>query len=331
MCRFMSLHAVLRQKEIDHFGHCFKMIASRPRTSSPLQRVATPFGYGSLHDVESTSASPEDSRQGFAHVEFPWGYAYVHSDLVAAVPLFTFYALSKTKRIKFSLPFPLTSSGQEMVDAVRSQLKLGPQIAVSLVQTDSVSKHEIQPHLMLGESTIGAGPEHPVLVLQTPIVQFDVKKCSTSILLQDDYTLAVQIAKGCGSVLGTCELACGIKYWELKLQSARGGDGVFVGVAAVGLALNSSIFSRGVCWGFSCATGHKFYNTIEDYADPCKDGDTVGVLLDMEYGRLSFYVNGRNLGVAFSGLHVKKLCPVFSLTCAGQNIKLLPTASPPMP
>ncbi|KAJ8556807.1 hypothetical protein ON010_g9158 [Phytophthora cinnamomi] len=81
----------------------------------------------------------------------------------------------------------------------------------------------------------------------------------------------------------------------------------------------------------SAATGHKFHDSIEYYADPCKDGDVVGVLLDMEYGRLSFYVNGRNLGVAHSGIQAKKLCPVFSMTFIGQNIKLLPTASPPMP
>ncbi|KAL4155908.1 hypothetical protein PRNP1_008009 [Phytophthora ramorum] len=313
-------------------------MVSRAPGSPPLPRVATPFGYGSLHSEEEepqSAASPEganpDARRGFAHVEFPWGHAYVHADLVAAVPVFTFYALSKTQHVKFSLPFTLTSSGQEMVDAVRHRLELSPNIAVALVQTDSVRKHEIQPQLKLGESTIGAGPEHPVLVLQTPMVQFDKKKCSFYMLLQEDATRAVQVAKGCGSVLGNCEVACGIKYWEVKLQRARGGDGVFVGVAAADVALNSSILSRGIFWGISCATGHKFHDTIEYYADPCKDGDVVGVLLDMEYGRLSFYVNGRNLGVAFSGIQAKRLCPVFSLTFIGQNIELLPTASPPMP
>ncbi|CAH0486860.1 unnamed protein product [Peronospora farinosa] len=314
------------------------MMASRASSSLPLKRVATPFGYGSLHlnedEAQSVSTSEGErlhSRQGFAHVEFPWGHAYVHSDLIATVPIFTFYALSKTQHIKFSLPFALISMGQEMVDAVRQQLELGSTIAVTLVQTDSVSKHEILPQLKLGESTIGAGPEHPVLVLQTPMVQFDKNKCSVSMLLQENYLQAVQVTKGCGLVLGNCEVARGIKYWEVKLQNARGGDGVFIGVASADLTLNTSILSRGVFWGISCATGHKFHDVIEYYSDPCKDGDVVGVLLDMKYRRLSFYVNGRNLGVAFSGIPVKRLCPVFSLTFIGQNIKLLPTASPPMP
>ncbi|CAH0518540.1 unnamed protein product [Peronospora belbahrii] len=306
--------------------------------SSPLQRVATPFGYGSLHEPNEESSvvsTPEEidsnSHQGFAHVEFPWGHAYVHTDQVATIPVFTFYALSKTKPIKFTLPFALTSLGQEMVDAVRCQLDLGPNIAVALVQTDSVCKHEIQPHVKLGDSTIGAGPKHPVLVLQTPMVQFDKNKCSFYMILQENNMQAVQIAKGCGSVMGNCQLTCGIKYWEVKLISARGGDGVFVGIASTELELNTSILSRGMFWGISCATGHKFHNTIEYYADPCKDEDVVGILLDMEYGRLTFYVNGRNLGVAFCGIRAKRLCPVFSLTFIGQTIKLLPTASPPMP
>jgi hypothetical protein len=303
-----------------------------------MQRVATPFGYGSLHDDEADSSAPtptspdgDSERSGFAHVEFPWGHAYVHADLVAAVPVFTFYALSQKQHVKFSLPFALNSSGKDMEDAVRRRLQLDAHTAVALVQTDSVSKHEIRPQQKLGECTIGAGPEHPVLVLQTPMIRLDRKKCSYYVMLLEDDTRAVQVAKGYGSVLGNCELACGIKYWEVQLKSARGGDGVFVGVAAADLALNSSVLSRGIFWGMSCATGHKLHDSIEYYAEPCKDGDVVGVLLDMEYGRLSFYVNGRNLGVAFSGIQAKRLCPVFSLTFIGQNIKLLPTASPPMP
>uniref|UniRef100_M4C065 B30.2/SPRY domain-containing protein n=1 Tax=Hyaloperonospora arabidopsidis (strain Emoy2) TaxID=559515 RepID=M4C065_HYAAE len=312
-------------------------------------RVSTPFGYGSLHTETNINSNigdgieerpsdtcsdgpPPTARQGFAHVEFPWGHAYVHTDLVAAVPVFTFYALSRAQHVKFSLPFALTSSGQDMVDAVRQELELGPDIAVALVQTDSVSKHEIAPHLMLGESTIGVGREHPVLVLQTPIMQFDRFKGADFMLLQENNSQAVQVAKGCGSVLGTCSVTCGIKYWEVQLGSVHGGDGVFVGVAREDLALDTSLFaSRGSCWGLACATGHKFHTAIEYYADPCKDGDVVGVLLDMESGRLSFYVNGRNLGVAFTGVQVKRLYPVFSLTFIGQQIKLLPTASPPMP
>ncbi|RLN81650.1 hypothetical protein BBJ28_00024949 [Nothophytophthora sp. Chile5] len=313
-------------------------MASDADGSPPLLRVSTPFGYGALRGDEdepqadlSPETAGENHGQEFAHVQFPWGHAYMHTGMVATAPLFTFYALSKTEHIKFTLPFALTSTGSDMVEAVRRRLQLEANVAISLVQTDSVSKHEIKPLLKLGECTIGAGPEHPVLVLQAPLVQFDKKKCSFYVVLQDDNTRAVQIAKGFGSVLGNCEVGCGVKYWEVELQSARGGDGVFLGVASADLSLNGSILSRGIFWGMSCATGHKFHDSIEHYADPCKDGDVVGVLLDMEYGRLSFYANGRSLGVAFCGIQAKRLSPVFSLTSIGQKLKLLPTASPPMP
>lgn len=314
--------------------------------------VSTPFGYGSLHTETNTNAStargdvderPSDAvadrpppttcqRGGFAHVEFPWGHAYVHADLVAAVPVFTFYALSRAQHVKFSLPFALTSSGQAMVDAVRRELELGPDIAVALVQTDSVRQHEIAPHRTLGESTIGAGRAHPVLVLQTPLRRFDRAKCADTLLVQDSCSRAVQVAKGYGAVLGTGAVTCGVKYWEVQLERAREGDGVFVGVADEDVALDTHLFAtRGVVWGFACATGHKFHTAIEYYGEPCNDGDVVGVLLDMESNRLSFYVNGRTLGVAFTGIPSTRLYPVFFLTFIGQKVKLLPTAAPPMP
>lgn len=287
--------------------------------------VSTPFGIG---EVPRGAETPEG--EAFTHVQFPWGHAYMHSAQVAAAPEFTFYALTKMEHIKFTLPFALTSDGAEMVAAVRRQLDVPDHVAVTLVQTDSVDKHEIKPGKKIGDCTVGAGPLHPVLVLQTPIVRFNRKKCSFYTILQEQDTLAVQIAKGFGSVLGDCEVSRGVKYWEVELKSARGGDGVFVGVAAPDLALNSSVLNRGVFWGLSCATGHKLHETIDYFAEPCKDGDVVGVLLDMEYGRLSFYVNGRYLGVAFSGIQAKRLVPVLSLTFIGQQVRLLPTASPPV-
>lgn len=294
-------------------------------TTQATPLVSTPFGIGA-------AAAAGEARPGaFTHVQFPWGHAYMHSDQVAAEPEFTFYALTKTQHVKFTLPFSLTSPGAEMVAAVRRRLEVPEELSITLVQTDSVDKHEIKPDKKIGDCTVGTGPLHPVLVLQTPIMRFDKAQCSRSTSLQERDTLATQTASGFGSVFGDCEVSRGVKYWEVKLASARGGDGVFLGVAAADdLPIGSNSLNRGLFWGFSCATGHKVHDSIDYYADPCKDGDVVGALLDMDYGRLSFYVNGRYLGVAFTGVNAKRLRPVFALTCAGQQIELLPTVSPPL-
>lgn len=305
------------------------------------QQVSTPYGYGALPTEENAAATAATARRfdidadtnasatEFTCVQFPWGRAYMHPGLVATEPVFTFYALSKTERIKFEMPFALTSPGSEMVDAVRRKLDLGDETAITLVQTDSVSRHEIKPDMPIGACTIGADPKHPVLVLQAPLVRFDPKKCSYYLVLQENSTAAIQVAKGFGSVLGNCEVSCGVKYWEAELQSARGGEGVFLGVASSDLPLNGSILNRGIFWGISCGTGHKLHDIIDYYTEPFENGDIVGILLDMEYGRLSFYRNGKYLGVAYRGIQAKRLCPVFSLTYVGQRVKLLsPSAAP---
>uniref|UniRef100_K3W815 B30.2/SPRY domain-containing protein n=1 Tax=Globisporangium ultimum (strain ATCC 200006 / CBS 805.95 / DAOM BR144) TaxID=431595 RepID=K3W815_GLOUD len=301
--------------------------------------VSTPFGYGALPSDDQTADASHadidaDSYDGngaaFTCVQFPWGRAYMHTELVATEPVFTFFALSKTERMKFEMPFALTSPGSDMVAAVRRKLELGEDIAITLVQTDSISRHEIKPDMEIGKCTIGADSKHPILVLQAPRVRFDPKKCSYYVVLQESNSVAIQVAKGFGSVLGNCEVNCGVKYWEVELQSARGGEGVFLGVASSDLPLNGSILNRGIFWGISCGTGHKLHDIIDYYTEPFEDGDVVGMLLDMEYGRLTFYRNGKNLGVAYRSIPAKRLCPVVSLTFVGQRVKLLSTTVAPL-
>lgn len=290
-------------------------------TTQATPLVSTPFGIGAAAAAGGA----------FTHVQFPWGHAYMHSEQVAAAPDFTFYALVKAQHVKFTLPFSLTSLGEDMVAAVRRRLEVPDELAITLVQTNSVGRHEIKPDKKIGDCTVGTGPLHPVLVLQTPVMRFDRSQCALGVRLEERDTVALQTAPGFGSVLGGCEISRGVKYWEVKLTASCGGDGVFVGVAAVeDQAIGSNSLSRGLFWGFSCATGHKVHDSIDAYANPCKDGDVVGALLDLDYGRLSFYVNGRYIGVAFTGVNVARLRPAFALTSVGQQIALLPTASPPL-
>jgi hypothetical protein len=288
--------------------------------------VSTPFGIGSLPG----STDAQDGREGFTRVQFAWGTAYLAKNQIAEAPEFTFYAVANGKRTKFSLSFPLTGLASELIKLVRGKLQLDEDVAITLVQTDSVSKHELKPEKTIGDCMIGSGPQHPILVLKAPLVRFDPQRCSFYILLQEKNAAAVQVAKGFGSVIGNADITIGVKYWEIKLESARGGDGVFIGVGSADVPLNGSILSRGIFWGISCGTGHKLHDTIDYYAEPFRDGDVVGVLLDMERGHLTFYKNGVSLGVAFSHIQAKRLCPIFSLTFVGQKIRLLSAASAPL-
>ena len=55
-----------------------------------------------------------------------------------------------------------------------------------------------------------------------------------------------------------------------------------------------------------------------------RDGDTVGVVMDMERGDLSFVLNGVNLGVAFSGIpRDEPLVPCAVLTSRDSAIEFV--------
>ncbi|DAZ96534.1 TPA: hypothetical protein N0F65_011211 [Lagenidium giganteum] len=269
--------------------------------------------------------------QDFIRVEFAWGHAFLHAHEVDTAPKFTFYAISKTERIKFLLPFPLTGLGSEMMVAVKEKLALDDNVALTLVQTDSINRHEIKPDMRISECTIGAGAQHPILVLQTPLVRFDSCQCSSVLVPFDGNTSITHTGIGYGSVFGNLEVHCGVKYWEVELLTTAGGDGVFLGVASPEFSLDSTtVMSRNSYWGFSCATGHRVHEIIDIYSQPCSDGDVFGVLLDMNHGRLSFYRNGRYLGIAFREIPAKRLHPVFTLTHTGQKLHLLSTSTPPL-
>ncbi len=52
----------------------------------------------------------------------------------------------------------------------------------------------------------------------------------------------------------------------------------------------------------------KNYNVVQ-----LQDGDRIGMLVDMDQHKLSFFCNGRDLGVAFDGLNALSLLPAVSI------------------
>lgn len=71
---------------------------------------------------------------------------------------------------------------------------------------------------------------------------------------------------------------------------------------------------------FTVHVGRKFSHArivptnrqVRSYGDLFREGDTIGVDLDMDLGTLGFSRNGRDLGVAVQGLE-GRLYPAFSM------------------
>lgn len=69
-------------------------------------------------------------------------------------------------------------------------------------------------------------------------------------------------------------------------------------------------------WGFDGFRCKKWNVSSSDYGDAWRADDVVGVLLDTDRMELSFFLNGKFLGVAFSGLPMtasSRMCPAASL------------------
>eukprot|EP01027_Heterolobosea_sp_BB2_P004370 GEZU01006667.1.p1 GENE.GEZU01006667.1~~GEZU01006667.1.p1 ORF type:complete len:108 (-),score=20.11 GEZU01006667.1:87-410(-) len=84
---------------------------------------------------------------------------------------------------------------------------------------------------------------------------------------------------------------------------------------------------RGWCWYAS--DGTKYHSSSSrGYSTPFKVGDTVGVLLDLDEGTLTFYLNGESKGVAYNDL-TGKLRAAVTLYSAGDEVTLDPLAKLP--
>ncbi len=147
------------------------------------------------------------------------------------------------------------------------------------------------------------------------------------------------------SVGTSAVLSHGQHYWEVVLE--RYGSSSFSRKVIIGV-VNSNLHHRwrrshGVIgiktcpignrsWGLACGTAKKlssgtfFLGSIGGRHNLFREGDSVGVLLDLDTNKLSFYKNGQALGIQFKGVY-GPVIPAISF-CRNKTLTL---RFPPIP
>ena len=90
-------------------------------------------------------------------------------------------------------------------------------------------------------------------------------------------------------------------YWEYTVGGST--DGPIGGIANASASLAQYTGSNVNSWGYYGFNGLKYTNaTGAAYGSAFGIGAVIGVALDMDAGTITFYLNGVNKGVAYSGL-----------------------------
>jgi len=137
-----------------------------------------------------------------------------------------------------------------------------------------------------------------------PPMHFDRDFHASSLSLsRDGRTLSCASSDGRGSAFGNVGFSKGVHYWEIKLEQADIGS-VFVGVAEKPNDGSGSSHAydktprldRWHGWGFVNFRATYTPGAERIYGAHCHSGDTIGVVLDCDSGRISFFFDGLKYG-----------------------------------
>lgn len=132
-------------------------------------------------------------------------------------------------------------------------------------------------------------------------------------------------SNGTAGVRATQAVGSGVNYWEIEVGDRVFGTSLMFGVSTKQARLHAGEFKNMLGeddhgWALSHRGALFHKGESRNYCDPFAEYTpvTVGILLDMNEGTLSYFKNGVSLGVAFTGLNKveEELFPTICSTAA---------------
>jgi hypothetical protein len=155
------------------------------------------------------------------------------------------------------------------------------------------------------------------------------------VTLSEGGVVATQMHTGGSYSLTTTgtELTEGKHYWEVELLTENVGC-IMIGISRPNLDPAGSYVGRDCTdgWFIHANTGSLFGNGKEydDHAGFYKQGDHLGVLLDLNIGSLRFFKNGVQHGLGYpAGSVTGPVVAALQMSFRGCSVRLLPNAEAP--
>jgi hypothetical protein len=195
----------------------------------------------------------------------------------------------------------------------------------------AVREDDAEPELLDDESMLlGDGEIVAMAVKESPLLwrTFAVDR----VTLREDGAVAAQTMEDEFSLTTTgIELTEGKHYWEVELVSEDVGN-TFIGISRPNL--DPRIVTDCTDGWFTNATHGALFGNGKQFSDPAgayKQGDRVGVLLDLDNGSLRFFKNGVEHGPGFAaGSVTGPVVHAVQMYYKDTSLRLLPDAQVPI-
>ena len=106
-------------------------------------------------------------------------------------------------------------------------------------------------------------------------------------------------SEGRCTAFGSVGFTKGVHHWEVKKEHSEQPGSIFIGVAEKSPASSSGVsyrLNRWLGWGFVNFRATYSAGSKRVYEVHCLAGDIIGVLLDCDAGRLSYFIDGIKYG-----------------------------------